>query len=369
MRIEAVDLYHLAMPLVAPFATSFGREDVHDCILVRVSGEGSSGWGEAPVMRAPLYNEETVETAWHMLRDFLVPGVLGRDYAHPAEVGGWWAAVRRNYMAKAGLEMACWDLWANSSGLSLASALGGVKERIPAGVSVGLQADDHALTDLVRRHLAEGYRRIKVKIKPGRDLRLLEALREALGGFPLMADANSAYRLSDAPRLQELDRFALMMLEQPLDHDDLVDHAALQALLTTPICLDESILSAGDARRAIQLGSCRVINIKAPRVGGLEAARKLQEACAAQAIPVWCGGLLETGIGRAHNLALASLPGFTLPGDTSPSSRYFSEDIIDPPVTMSADGFIAVPRGPGLGHAVVMEQVRRWTLRTESFTA
>lgn len=367
VTVERVVLRELSMPLKTPFETSFGREESHDFVLVeveaRVGGEVFRGWGEAPVMRAPLYNEETVATAWHVLEEFFAPRVLGRTYANPGEVAAALRPFRRHYMAKSALEAAIWDIEAQALGLPLAKLLGGEKDRIPVGVSVGIQKNIDELLRVVDSYLAEGYRRIKVKIKPGRDIGEIAALRKHFGEIPLMADANSAYTLTDLPRLKELDAFGLMMIEQPLGHDDIIDHATLQRELATPICLDESIASADDARKAIDLGACRIINIKVPRVGGLTEAIAIHDACRERGIPVWCGGLLESGIGRAQNVAITTLPGYTLPGDTSGSSRYWHEDIIEPEVVMAPDGCISVPTAPGLGYQPVRERIERLTRR------
>lgn len=367
MRIDQVILRHLKMPLKSPFETSFGREEDREFILVEAYAGGRPGYAEVPVMAAPLYNEETVGTAWHVLRDFLVPLVLGREMERPEETRELFRPIRRHNMAKSGIEGALWDLYAREKGVPLARALGGEKERIAVGVSIGIQENLSALLKTVEGFLAEGYRRIKVKIKPGWDVKPVEAIRTAFGPIPLMADANSAYTLGDLPMLQELDQYDLMMIEQPLAHDDIVDHARLQTHLKTPICLDESIHSAADARKAVELGSCRIINIKISRVGGLSEAKKIHDLCQERGIPVWCGGMLESGIGRAHNIAITTLPNFTLPGDTSASARYWEEDIIEPEVTMTDDGYIEVPQIPGLGYRPIPERITRFQVREETF--
>lgn len=367
MRIDRVELRHVRMPYVFPFETSVDRDEVKDCLLVRVWADGVSGWGESPVTMKPFYKEETVDTAWLILEKFLIPRALGRDFAHPREVAGWLRPIRRHYMAKAGLEAAVWDAHARAQGMSLSRALGGTRDRIPVGMSVGIEP---TVDDVLRRvdlWLSHGYQRIKVKIRPGFDVALVAAIRARFGAIALQVDANSAYTLADLPRLSELDAFELLMIEQPLGHDDIVDHATLQRHLRTPICLDESIASAGDARKALDLGSCRIVNIKAARMGGLSEAVACHDLCYERNIPVWCGGFLETGIGRAANIALASLPGFTLPADMGASRRYFHEDLIDPWVEVNPDGTVDVPRGPGLGVAVVEELVDKYTLRREVF--
>jgi len=367
MKIEQVTMRHLKMPLKSPFETSFGREVDREFILVEAYSQGLVGYAEVPVMAAPLYNEETVETAWHVLKDFLIPMVLGREIDGPETLPHLFRPIRRHNMARSGLEGAIWDLYAREKGISLAQALGGTKERIAVGVSIGIQENIPTLLKTVEGYLREGYRRIKVKIKPGRDVEAVAAIRQAFGSIPLMADANSAYTLEDLPILQELDQFDLMMIEQPLAHDDIIDHARLQARLKTPICLDESIHSAADARKAIELGSCRIINIKIARVGGLTEARMIHDLCQEKGVPVWCGGMLESGIGRAHNIAITTLPNFTLPGDTSASSRYWDQDIIEPEVTMTADGYIEVPKTLGLGYRPVPERIKRFQVREATF--
>jgi O-succinylbenzoate synthase len=369
MRVEAVELRQVEMPYRSPFETSFGREDVKACLLVRVLADGLDGWGEVPAGRAPLYNEETCETAWSILEQFLIPPLLGREVPAPREFAGSVGHIRRHHMAKAGLEAALWDLEAQRRGLPLARVLGGERATIQVGLSQGIEPTFEELLDRVGGYLAQGYRRIKIKIKPGWDLEPVRRLRERFGDILLQVDANSAYELQDAAVFEALDAFGLLLIEQPLSEDDLVDHAALQAQIKTPICLDESIVHERAARAALQLGSCRIINIKQARVGGLAAAVAIHDLCRAQGVPVWCGGMLETGIGRAANMALCALPGFTLPADLSASDRYFDEDLIDPPVTLNADGTITVPTGVGLGVHVVMERVERRTVRRARFAA
>ncbi len=368
MKVDRIVLRHVLMPLKSPFETSFGRETDREVILVEAQSGGVNGWGEAPVLTRPLYNEETVGTAWHLLEDFLSPMVLGRDWEHPSEVARAFSPLRRHYMAKAGLEGALWDLYARQSGLSLAGSLGGERDRIAAGVSIGIQPGIPELLHQVESFLEQGYRRLKVKIKPGWDLEPLSAVRERFGDVLLMADANSAYTLDQIPALKSLDTLDLMMVEQPLAHDDIIDHARLQAEMQTPICLDESIHSRHDARKALDLDSCRIINIKIARVGGLTEAKAIHDLCRSRNVPVWCGGLLETGIGRAHNIAIASLAGFTMPGDTSSSDRYWDRDIVNPEVTMDAEGYIAVPTEPGLGYVPDLVEIERRTRREKTIT-
>ena len=309
----------------------------------------------------PFYLPETNDTALHVLRDFLVPMAFALEIASPREVLPALARVRGHEMAKAALEMAVWELWARREGVPLWRLLGGRGGEIDAGVSVGLQKDEATLLDKVAAEVAAGYRRVKVKIKPGRDVALVAAIRARFPRLPLMVDANSAYTLADADHLRELDRFSLMMIEQPLGWDDIVDHAALQRRLSMPVCLDESIRSGDDARRALDLGACRVVNVKVGRVGGFAGALAVHDACRARGAPVWCGGMLESGIGRLANVHLQTLPGFTLPGDTSASARYFEEDLVDPPVVVSREGRITVPEGSGIGYDIVWPRVERAT--------
>jgi len=315
----------------------------------------------------PFYLPETNGTVLHVLRDFLVPLAFGLGLTHPREVHPALARVRGHEMAKAALEMAVFELYARREGAPLWRVLGGRGGEVASGVSVGLQDDSAALLEKVETEVAAGYRRVKVKIKPGRDRLLVAALRARFPNLPLMVDANSAYTLTDLPLFRELDAFDLMMVEQPLAWDDMVDHAALQREIRTPVCLDESIRSADDARRALDLGACRIVNVKVGRVGGFAAALAVHDTCRARGVPVWCGGMLESGIGRLANVHLQTLPGFTLPGDTAASARYFEEDLIDPPVVVSKEGKIAVPEGPGIGHAIVWPRVERATTFREEW--
>jgi len=368
MKIDRIELRHVRMPYVLPFETSASRDESKDCILVQAWADGISGWGESPVTMTPFSTEETVETAWPILTSFIIPRVLGRIFAHPHEVAAWLRPVRRNNLAKSGLEAAAWDLYAQAQGISLAQALGGTQTKVAVGMSVGIEPTIEAMLGRIETWLAQGYQRIKVKIKPGFDVELVDAIRRRFGGIPLQVDANAAYTLRDVPRLVALDPYDLVMIEQPLDHDDIIDHAALQRQLRTPICLDESTGSADDARKAHDLGACRIINVKAARMGGLSEALRCHAICRERRIPVWCGGFLETGIGRAANIASASLPGFTLPADLGASRRYFHEDLIDPEVEVSPDGTVDVPAGPGLGFTVVERVVEKYTLRAETLT-
>lgn len=360
-------LRKVSMRLKAPFTTSFGTmQDKIFCLVEVVDENGNVGWGESVADDTPSYSEETTETNWHMLEDFLIPRLLGKEIDHPDRVADWFQDIRKNNMAKATLETAVWDLYAKNNEMTLREALGGQKSEIEVGVSIGIQPDVGTLLNIIEEKLEMGYKKIKVKIKPGKDVHVLREIRKAFPDIPLMADANSAYTLEDVEHLQKLDEFNLMMIEQPLNHDDIVDHAELQKRVETPICLDESIVSADAARKAIELGSCRIINIKLGRVGGLTESKKIHDLCEKHDIPVWCGGMLEAGVGRAHNIALTTLPNFTLPGDTAPSSHYWAEDIISPEVTMD-HGVVKVPDGPGIGFDVNRETLERYTTRIKVF--
>ena len=367
MRLERVEVRHLSLPLRNSFETSFGRTTRKEFLLVSVSADGVTGHGECVADTNPYYLPETNGTVLHILRDFLVPLAFTLDIGHPRELLPALGRIRGHCMAKAALEMAVWELAARREGAPLYRILGGSEGTIAAGVSVGLQPDVGALLAKVEAEIAAGYQRIKIKIRPGRDLALVKAVRERFPRVPLMVDANSTYSLDDIPLFRELDAYRLMMLEQPLAWDDIVDHAALQRAIRTPICLDESIRSLEDARRALDLGSCRVINIKAGRVGGFLPSLAIQDLCHAEEVPVWCGGMLESWIGRLANVHLQTLPGFTLPGDTSASERYFEEDLVDPPVVVSPEGTIAVPEGPGIGHEIVWGRVERATTFREEW--
>ncbi len=363
MKIECIELHYIELPYVHPFETSFGRATTRATLIIAVHSEGITGWGECTAESGPWYSYETVETAWHILRDFLVPAVLGVDVTTPTDVCRRFQRVRGHPMARAGLENAVWDLLAKAQRLSLRQMLGGVRDRVPVGVSVGIEPTQEALLERVAQHIHEGYRRIKLKIKPGWDVEVVRAVRERWPDLWLQVDANSAYSFSEETvRLfRELDAFDLLLIEQPLHYDDIVEHAKLQAQLRTPICLDESIHSPMHARWALEIGACRIINIKVGRVGGLSAARQIHDLCVARSIPVWCGGMLETNVGRATNVAVATLPGFTLPGDISASARYFPQgmDIATPNFELNPDSTLTVPTGAGLGVEVVPERLQR----------
>ena len=365
MRIEQIELYYVRLPLVHPFETSFGREEEAQRILVAVRGEGLTGWGETATSAGPWYEYETVETCWHVLRDFLGPRVLGQRVESAEAAASLMAPVRGHNMAKMGLEAAVWDLLGKAQGRSIADLLGGTRQRVRGGVSIGIQGSAAALLDRIGAFWAQGYSRIKIKIRPGWDVDIVRQVRGRFPDAPLMVDANSAYTLADTDLLAALDEYELLMIEQPLAYDDLVDHAVLQQQLATPICLDESVASLAAARAALALGSGRIINIKPGRVGGLAAATSIHDLCQEQDIPVWCGGMMETGIGRAHNVALASLPGFTMPGDISGSARYFHQDLVEPPFEINDDGTMSVPTGPGIGVEVVQERVDSAAVRKE----
>jgi len=361
--IERLELRLLRLPLVRFFETSFGRVYDRTFMLVRLDGGGVTAWGECVADNDPYYGPETVETAWHITAEFLAPLVLGVEFAHPRDVFPAFRRVRGHHMAKAAVEMAAWDLQARQDGQPLAALLGGTRARVASGVSIGIQDSLEQLVDRVGAELADGYQRIKIKVKPGWDLDAAAAVRKRFGQVPLMVDANAAYRLADAEHLARFDEFDLMMIEQPLDYDDIRDHAALQRRLATPVCLDESIHSVRLGRDAIDAGACRVINIKPGRLGGHAESIRLHDLCASRGIPVWHGGMLESGIGRAHNLHLSSLANFSLPGDIAASRRYYEPDLIDPPIEVGSDGTIAVPDGHGIGVHVVEERVERATLR------
>jgi o-succinylbenzoate synthase len=362
MRIEQVELRIVRLPLVRPFQTSSSRKDHLDHILVQVLSGGLAGWGECASPSDPYYCPETTETCWHLLRDFLAPLVLGREWSTIEELTGFYGRVKGNRFARAGLEMACWDLLARTRGQPLHSLLGGSRAQVLSGVSLGIETRVEALLELIARYLDEGYRRIKLKIAPGWDVDVVRQVRNRYPAIALQVDANSAYTPDDLPTLKALDEFGLLLIEQPLADDDIVDHARLQESLTTPICLDESIHSAADARKALDMGACRVINIKVSRLGGLLEAKRVHDHCFSRGVPVWCGGMHEFGIGRAANVAIASLPGFTIPGDVSGSDKYYAEDLVEPPI-LAREGAIDVSMAAGLGVEPVEERIRARTLR------
>jgi O-succinylbenzoate synthase len=365
MRIRRVTLREIAMQLIAPFEISNGVSYDRRILLVEADVDGVTGWAECVAGENPQYSPETVETAWHILRDHLWPIMKGKEFAAAADVSAMLASVRGHNMAKGSLEAAIWDAEAKHKGIPLWKLLGGTREEIACGVSIGIKPSLHDLATAVKKELDAGYQRIKIKIKPGKDLEPVQRLRQDFPTIKLMVDANSAYRMEDWPLLKQLDAFYLMMIEQPLGWDDIYSHAELQRKLTTPICLDEAVHTLEQARAAIALGACKIINIKLGRVGGYTVARRVHDLCQESGIPVWCGGMLESGIGRAHNIALSTLPNFTLPGDVSASRRYWVQDIVEPEVVVSPQGTIRAPRGPGIGFQPRLDRIDKLTVRTE----
>jgi O-succinylbenzoate synthase len=365
MRIRKITLREVHLDLVAPFETSFGTTSHRRILLVEAHTGDATGWGESTAGEDPFYSYETVETAWHIIRDYLWPILRGREFGSASEIWELFAPVRGHNMAKGGLETAIWDAEAKLKDTPLWKLLGGSREEIPCGVSIGIQPNTDALVAKVEKELAAGYQRIKIKVKPAWDLEPVRVLRERFPRIRLMADANSAYRLGDAPLLKRLDAFYLIMIEQPLGWDDIYSHAKLQKHLDTPVCLDECIHDESHARTAVELGACRIINIKLGRVGGHTSARLVHDFCQSKSVPVWCGGMLESGIGRAHNIAMSTLANFTLPGDVSASRRYWHEDIITPEVEVSRQGTIRVPSAPGIGYAPRLDRIDALTRRIE----
>jgi O-succinylbenzoate synthase len=366
LDLERLELREIELPLRWPFETSFGRTTKRRILIVRVFDKsGAYGYGECTAPEDPFYNHETIDTAWLIVSKYVAPLVAAAHVRNAGQTGPATARIRGNRMARGSVEAAIWDLEARLAGGPLWQYIGGTQSEIASGVSIGLQESTDALLKKVTAEVEKGYRRIKIKIKPGKDLDLVKAIRTELPDVPLMVDANSAYSLGDTGLMKQLDDYGLMMIEQPLAAGDIVDHSKLQAELKTPVCLDESILTAADARHAWELGSCRIINIKLGRVGGHAEARLIAEFADARGIPVWCGGMLESGVGRAHNIAMSTLAGFTLPGDVSASERYWEEDIIDPPVTVSASGTIQAPPGIGIGFQVNEKRVEALTVRRE----
>jgi O-succinylbenzoate synthase len=363
VKIEKIELFLCRLPLVHFFETSFGRSYDRTFVLVRVAGDGHEGWGESVAEANPYYSSETTDTVWHIIERFIAPLVLGQTFDHPRQIYPALKRIRGHNMAKAGVEMAAWDLFARIQGQPLSRVLGGTRNRIASGVSIGIQDSLDQLMGKIETELAAGYQRIKIKIKPGWDVDAVERVRSRFGKIPLQVDANAAYSLDDAELLARLDPFDLLLIEQPLDYDDVMDHAVLQRRLKTPVCLDESIHTVRIARDAIEAKACRIINIKPGRVGGHQASIELHDLCAAHGVAVWHGGMLESGIGRAHNIHLASLPNFTLPGDIAASKRYYEPDLIDPPIDIAADGTIQVPTTPGIGVNIVRDRVAKATLR------
>jgi O-succinylbenzoate synthase len=363
MRIHEIKLRELHMQLVTPFETSMGLTTARRIMLLEVNLDGTTGWGECVAGEDPYYSPETVDTAWQILTEYLWPMLKGKEFVSAADIWPMLERVRGHNMAKGALEAAVWEAEARQKGLPLAKLIGGIQKHISCGVSVGIKATVEDLTEAVRKELAAGYQRIKIKVKPGRELEEVKALRKEFPQIKLMVDANSAYRLEDWRTLKQLDNYYLMMIEQPLGWDDLYSHIELQRRLDTPICLDECIHSEEQAKAAIDFDACKIINIKLGRVGGFTVAKRIHDLAQQAGVPVWCGGMLESGIGRAHNIALSALPNFSLPGDVTASKRYWAEDIIEPEVTVSRQGVITVPTGPGMGFAPRVDFIDKLTVR------
>ncbi len=368
MKIDRIELHHIKIELVSPFTTSMHQLKDVEHIIVRVDSEGITGWGECVAEANPFYSYETVHTAWHILEDFLIPSILRKDILNADEAIKINKHVRGHLMAKAGLEAALWDLFSKSKNISLSKMLGGTRNKIDVGVSIGIQNSEAELINNVEGYLNEGYKRIKIKIAPGKDIQPIKELRKKFPEILLQVDANSAYGLEDLKIFKEIDSYNLLLIEQPLGYDDIYEHSKLQAELKTPICLDESIHSLDDTRMALKLKSCRIINIKPGRVGGFTESILIHDYCASKKIPVWHGGMLETGIGRAGNIALTSLPNFTLPGDISASKKYFKEDIVEPEFILNKDGTIDVPVNDGIGVEVNVKALEKITVRKKIYT-
>lgn len=370
LKLEHIELREIELPLKSPFETSFGRTTRRRILILRVfDHDGASGYGECVASEGPFFNHETIDTAWLITSQYIAPLLASTTWDNAAQVNDVLAPIRENRMAKAAVEAAIWDLEAKLAGKPLWQHIGGTRKEIPCGVSIGLQTSTEALIERVRTEVESGYQRIKIKIKPGKDVHLAEAVRKQFPDITLSVDANSAYRLeTDLPLLKKLDDYNLLMIEQPLTPGDLVDHSKLQRELRTPLCLDESILCLANARHAHELGACRIINIKLGRVGGFTEAKAIQAFAQQHDMPVWCGGMLESGIGRAHNIALSTLPGFTLPGDVSASARYWEADIIEPPVTVSSAGTIKAPTGAGIGFEVNEGRIDSLTVRRDAIS-
>lgn len=367
MKIDRIELTQIKIPLVHFFETSFGRTYERTIVLVRVFSNGEVGYGEVTAGESPFYSHETGDTAWLIIKRFIAPTILHRPFNHPDSISPFLKAIRGHNMAKAAIETSVWDLWSRQRGEPVHRAIGGKKKEIRCGVSIGIQDTIPELLKKIETEVNAGYQRIKVKIKPGWDVEVIREVRREFPKILLMGDANSAYTLADMETFKQLDEFNLMMIEQPLHWNDLLDHAELQRHIRTPICLDESIHDLGDARKAIDSKACRIINMKLGRVGGYAEARRIHDLALEKRIPVWCGGMLESGIGRAHNIALSSLDNFTLPGDVSASRRYWKQDIIEPEVEVSAQGTIIVPQGIGIGFKPLWERVEKLKERQEIF--
>ena len=369
MKLERVELFLIRLPLKTPYETSGSRETHQTRVIARVESQGVVAWGESVAPETPWYSGETPETVWWLLDAIAIPRLLSADVSGPEDTSRILAWIKDHRMAKATLEMAIWDLFAKAAKLPLAKLLGGTRDRILCGVAIGIQPSPEALLERIAKELEGGYQRVKVKIKPGWDLQIAEAIRKRFPELPFQLDANSAYTLEAIPLFKRIDATAPLLVEQPLAEDDIIDHATLQKAIKTPVCLDESIHSAEDARKAIDIGATRVINIKAGRVGGLAESKRIHDVCEQRQIPVWCGGMLEMGIGRAANVHLASLPNFRLPGDVSASARYFDTEIIGEPFTVESDGTMKVPTGPGIGVTVLEKDIRKLALQTKEYRA
>jgi len=367
MKIEQIELHQVELPLLHPFELSSEIIFNKVCIIISVHSGGISGYSECTAEAGPWYSSETSGTAWHILQEFLIPRIIGKDINSIDEVVQKFSGIRGNQMAKAGLEDAFWDLIAKANSISLSKMMGGVCDKIPVGVSIGIESSINKLLDVIEKHLSEGYKRVKLKIKPGWDIDIVKAVRERWPNILLQVDANSAYTLEQIQIFKELDQFNLLLIEQPLHYEDIVDHSKLQAEIKTPICLDESIHSFEHAKWALEINACKVINIKPGRVGGFTAAIKIHDLCEKKGIPVWCGGMFETNIGRAGNAALASLPNFTLPGDDSASARYFKEDIAEPNFVLNNDSTITVPSKPGIGVEIIPDRLAHYRIKYQSF--
>ena len=365
MKIERVELFLCYLPYTHFFETSFGREEGRTFILTKVYEDGICGYGEVVADKSPFYSYETTSTAWLMLKDFFIPLIFRKFLAHPQDFYSQARIYKGHPMAKAGLELALWDLEAKRQGLPLWRLYGGTQKEIPVGVSIGIQDSIDQLLERIQGFLEEGYQRIKIKIKPGWDMAVCKKVRERFPDIPLQVDANGAYSPKDRNRLRDLDAFSLTMIEQPYAPYDLWDHSRLQKELKTPLCLDESITDVEAARKAIEMKSCRIINIKAGRVGGIMESRKIHDFCQEKSLPVWCGGMLESGIGRAHNIHLATLPNFSLPHDLSASKRYYAEDLIDPPIDITVKGTIEVPDLPGIGVFPQKERIEKVSIKKD----
>jgi len=366
--VDSVEIREINLPLVSPFETSFGVENVKEALIVVLKKNGVTAYGECVAASGPWYGPETIASAKYIIKQFLAPIILKEELDSPASFIDRTKGIRGNNMAVAAVEMGLWDLNGKLSDTALSTLVGGVKKEVQVGVSIGIQPSIGTLLDKVKSYLDDGYRRIKIKIKPGYDLDPVKEIRKKYPKILLQVDANSAYSLQDSKMLSELDSFNLLLIEQPLANDDIIDHSKLQKLLKTPICLDESIHTVEDARKAIEIGACRIINIKAGRMRGLVCSKNLHDLCRRHQIPVWCGGMLETGIGRAFNVALASLPGFSLPGDTSASKRYFKRDIITKEFELTKDGTLEVPTAPGIGVDVDQNLLDACTTSKETLT-